>query len=261
MEVIILYLPSFEVKDKVAIVTGSSKGIGRAIAIGLAEAGADVALFARTENELQEVASKIESIGRKALPLVTDVTDADNVESSIKQVIKTFGKIDILVNNAGINIRKPALDYEEEDWNKIVDINMKSVFMLSKLVGSYMKEQNSGKIVSIASVDGHIGATTGVIYGMTKAAVIHMTKVLAIEWGKYNINVNAIGPGYVKTQITAEKLENPEYMKYVMDRSPIKRIGTFEDMVGATVFLSSEASDFMTGQTLLVDGGMSIFGY
>lgn len=256
-----MYLPSFQLTDKVAVVTGASKGIGRAIAIGLAEAGADVALLARTESELQEVASVIEDLGRKALPLVTDVTDRANAKASIEKVVDTFGRIDILVNNAGINIRKPALDYEEEDWNKIVDVNMKSVFMLSQLVGSYMKEQESGKIISIASMDGYIGATTGVIYGMTKAAVIHMTKVLAIEWGKYNINVNAIGPGYVKTQITAEKLANPEYMKYVMDRSPIKRIGTFEDMVGATVFLASEASDFMTGQTLLVDGGMTIFGY
>lgn len=256
-----MYLPSFQVTDKIAVVTGASKGIGRAIAIGLAEAGAHVALLARTEGELKEVASIIEGLGRKALPLVTDVTDQENVATSIKHVVDTFGRIDILVNNAGINIRKPALEYEEEDWNKIVDINMKSVFMISKLVGSYMKEQNSGKIVSIASMDGYIGATTGVIYGMTKAAVIHMTKVLAIEWGKYNINVNAIGPGYVKTQITAEKLANEEYMNYVMERSPIKRIGTFEDMVGATVFLSSEASDYMTGQTLLVDGGMTIFGY
>lgn len=256
-----MYLPSFNLENKVALVTGSSRGIGRAIAIGLAEAGADVALFARSKEDLQEVAGEIEKIGKKALPLVLDVTNQAEVEKSTKSIIEEFGKIDILVNNAGINIRKPAFEVTEEDWNKIVDVNMKSVFMISKTVGSYMKGNEASKIVNIASIDGHVGAMTGVVYGMTKAAVIHMTKVLAIEWSQHNINVNAIGPGYVKTQITAEKLERKEYMDYVMSRTPLKRIGSFEDMVGATVFLSSEASDFMTGQTLFVDGGMSVFSY
>lgn len=256
-----MYLPNFNLENKVAMVTGASRGIGRSIAIGLAEAGADVIIFARTKKDLDEVAHEIKKMGKKAFPVVLDVTERKEVEKAIRKIIDTFGKIDILVNNAGINIRKPAFEVTEEDWDKIVDINMKSVFMISQIVGEYMKENENSKIVNIASVDGHVGATTGVVYGMSKAAIIHMTKILAIEWAKHNINVNAIGPGYVKTQITAEKLKNKEYMEYVMDRTPLKRIGSFKDMVGATVFLSSEASNYMTGQTLLVDGGMSIFSY
>lgn len=253
--------PSFSLENKTAIVTGASKGIGRAISISYAQAGANVALFARTEKELNDVAREIEKKGQKALPLVVDITKQDLVESAVQKVINQMGKVDILVNNAGLNIRKPALEYEEEDWNKIVDINMKSVFMMSKVVGKFMKKNNGGKIISVASVDGHVGTTTGVIYGMTKAAVIHMTKVLAVEWSKYNINVNAIGPGYVKTQITEEKLEDKFYYNYIMERTPIQRIGGFSDISGAAIYLASEASNYIAGQTLLVDGGISVFSY
>lgn len=256
-----MYLPSFELTGRVAVVTGASRGIGRALAIGLAEAGADVAVLARSKADLEKVASEIRGIGRKAYAYVVDITKREDIEESLRKIAEEAGSIDILVNNAGMNIRTPALDVTEEIWQKLVDTNMKSAFMMSQTAAQYMKNNDKSKIINIASVDGFVGATTGVVYGMTKAALIHMTKVLAIEWAQYNIHVNAIGPWYFKTQITEEKLSNPEYLEYVLSRTPLKRIGEFEDLVGPTVFLSSDASDFVTGQTMYVDGGLTVFSY
>ena len=256
-----MYLRSFRLDGRVALVTGAGRGIGRALSIGLAEAGADVALFARTLPEIEGVAQEIEKIGRKAYPVQVDITRRQEVEEAVNSIIDQAGTVDVLVNNAGINIRTPALNVTDDEWEKIIQTNLKSAFVMSQLVAHRMKEQGKGKIINISSVDGHVAAQTGVVYGVSKAALIQMTKILAVEWGNYGINVNAIGPWYFKTQLTEKKLADPDYVEFIHSRTPLKRVGELEDLVGPTVFLASEAADYITGQILFVDGGMTIFGY
>lgn len=257
-----MFLPSFDLSRKTAIVTGAGRGIGRALAIGLAEAGADVALLARTENDLTETAGIIEKIGRKALILPTDVTKRDQIHTAIAEIEAKWGKIDILVNNAGMNIRSKALEVTDEEWQKIMDTNLKSAFMISQEAGRVMKNQPSGgKIINISSVAGQVALRTGVVYAATKAALMQMTKVLAMEWGQFGINVNSVGPWYFKTPLTEKLLEDEAYVKDILAVTPLKRIGELEELVGPVVFLSSDAGNYITGQTLFVDGGMTIHGF
>lgn len=257
-----MFLPSFDVKGKTAVVTGAGRGIGRAIAIGLAEAGADVALLARTEEDLKETSSIIEQLGNKTLVLPTDVTNRDQVHRSISTVLSEWGKIDVLVNNAGMNIRSKALEATDEEWQTIMDTNLKSAFMMSQEAGKIMKDQESGgKIINIASVAGQVALRTGVVYAATKAALMQMTKVLAMEWGQYGINVNSIGPWYFKTPLTEKLLTDEAYVQDILSVTPLKRIGELPELVGPVVFLSSEAGNYVTGQTLFVDGGMTIHGF
>jgi NAD(P)-dependent dehydrogenase (short-subunit alcohol dehydrogenase family) len=257
-----MYLPSFQLQGKVAIVTGAGRGIGRAIAIGMAEAGADVAILARTEEDLLEVAEKIKKLGRRVLPIKTDVTSRTDIQDAIRQVEGEFSKIDILVNNAGMNIRSKALDVTDEEWQKIMDTNLKSAFMMSQEVGRRMKEMEvSGRIINIASVAGHVALRTGVVYAATKAAIIQMTKVLALEWGQYGININSIGPWYFRTPLTEKLLQDENYVNDILSVTPLQRVGELPELVGPAVFLSSEAASYITGQTLFVDGGMTIQGF
>jgi NAD(P)-dependent dehydrogenase (short-subunit alcohol dehydrogenase family) len=257
-----MFLPSFRLDGKKAIVTGAGRGIGRALAVGLAEAGADVALLSRTEADLLETANLIKGFGKKALVLPTDVTKRKEVQSAIQNVSREWGAIDILVNNAGMNIRSKALKVTDNEWNTIMDTNLKSAFMMSQEVAKVMKEQGtSGRIISITSVGGHVALRTGVVYAATKAALIQMTKVLALEWGQYNINVNAIGPWYFKTPLTEKLLADPEYVSDILAVTPLKRVGELQELVGPVVFLSSSAGDYVHGQTLFVDGGMTIHGF
>jgi NAD(P)-dependent dehydrogenase (short-subunit alcohol dehydrogenase family) len=256
-----MYLPSFRLDGKVAIVTGAGRGIGKAIAIGLAEAGADVALLSRTEEDLKETAAHVEQAGRKAYIIPADVTKRDEVKKAISQVVEEAGKIDVLVNNAGMNIRSRALEATDEEWQAIMDTNLKSAFMASQEAGKYFKDQNGGRIINITSVGGHVALRTGVVYASTKAALIQMTKVLALEWGQYNVNINAIGPWYFRTPLTKTLLENEEYVNDILAVTPLKRIGELEEIVGPAVFFASDASNYITGQTLFVDGGMTIHGF
>lgn len=257
-----MFLPSFDLKGKTAVVSGAGRGIGRAIAIGLAEAGADVALLARTEEDLKETSSVIEKIGNKTLVLPTDVTQRDQVHKSISAVFSEWGSIDILVNNAGMNIRSKALEATDEEWQTIMDTNLKSAFMMSQEAGKVMKGQESGgKIINIASVAGQVALRTGVVYAATKAALMQMTKVLAMEWGQYGINVNSIGPWYFKTPLTEKLLSDEAYVQDILAVTPLKRIGELPELVGPVVFLSSDAGNYVTGQTLFVDGGMTIHGF
>ncbi|RSD26588.1 SDR family NAD(P)-dependent oxidoreductase [Mesobacillus subterraneus] len=257
-----MFLPSFELIGKTAIVTGAGRGIGRAIAIGLAEAGADVALLGRTEESLKETAGILAEVGRKSLIIPADVTKREQVHNAIKQVKAEWGKIDILVNNAGMNIRSKALEVTDEEWQTIMDTNLKSAFMMSQEAGRMMKDQvGGGKIINIASVAGQVALRTGVVYAATKAALMQMTKVLAMEWGQYGINVNAIGPWYFKTPLTEKLLADEAYVNDILSVTPLKRIGELPELVGPVVFLSSDAGNYMTGQTLFVDGGMTIHGF
>ncbi|MFI8576910.1 SDR family NAD(P)-dependent oxidoreductase [Rossellomorea aquimaris] len=256
-----MYLPSFSLNDKLAAVTGAGRGIGRALSIGLAEAGADVVLLSRTRNDLEDTASEIEKLGRRAYIIPTDVTSREEIRKAISYIEDQNRSIDILINNAGMNIRSTALEVTDQEWQTIMDTNLKSAFMMSQVAGKHMMEKNQGKIINIASVAGHVALRTGVVYASTKAAMIQMTKVLAMEWGKYNINVNSIGPWYFKTPLTAELLQNEEYVNDILAVTPLKRIGELEELVGPAVFLSSDASNYVTGQTIFVDGGMTIQGF
>ncbi|MCM3588758.1 glucose 1-dehydrogenase [Mesobacillus maritimus] len=257
-----MFLPSFRLDGKVGIVTGAGRGIGRALAIGLAEAGADVALLARTKEDLETTAHAVQKLGRRALVLPVDITKREQVNTAVQNVYLEWGKIDVLINNAGMNIRSQALDVTDEEWQTIMDTNLKSSFMVSQEVGKVMKDQHhGGRIINISSVAGHVALRTGVVYAATKAALIQMTKVLALEWGKYGINVNSIGPWYFKTPLTEKLLADEEYVNDILAVTPLKRIGELPELVGPAVFLSSDAGSYVSGQTLFVDGGMTIHGF
>ncbi|MFV2048966.1 SDR family NAD(P)-dependent oxidoreductase [Metabacillus sp. YM-086] len=257
-----MYLPSFNLSNKTAVITGAGRGIGRALAIGFAEAGANLVLLSRTEKELNEVASLIFDMGRTALPIVTDVTKPSEISKAIDKINQEKIQIDILVNNAGMNIRTEALNVTEDEWDKIMNTNIKSAFFMSREIGALMKEHGGGgRIINISSVAGKIALRTGVAYGATKAAMIQMTKILAFEWGKYDINVNSIGPWYFETPLTKELLSNEEYVNDILAVTPLKRIGQLPELVGPAVFLASDASSYISGQTLFVDGGMTINGF
>jgi 2-deoxy-D-gluconate 3-dehydrogenase len=206
----------------------------------------------------KDVVKEIEQRDRRSLFIKADVTKGKEVQNMVSKVTEHFGKIDILINNAGINIISPAEDFALEDWNKVVSINLTGVFLCAQAVGKQMIKQGKGKIINIASLFGTIGSPhTAVAYNSCKAGVINLTRSLAVEWGRYNINVNAIAPGIIETDLTRKRLENKDYYKYWTDRNALERIGKPEDLIGAIIYLSSEASDFVTGHTILIDGGYS----
>jgi len=256
-----MYLPSFSLKGKTALVTGAGRGIGQAIAIGYAEAGADVIIVSRTQSDLEKTAQLIESAGTKAYLFEADVTNKDQVKGIFKTLDSEQVGVDILVNNAGMNIRSKALDVSDEEWDTIMHTNLRSAFWFSQQAGQRMKQAGGGKIITISSVAGHVALRTGVVYASTKAAIIQMTKNLALEWGQYGINVNSIGPWYFKTPLTEKLLADEIYLQDILAVTPQKRVGELPDLVGPAVFLASEAADYVNGQTLFVDGGMTIQGF
>ncbi len=246
----------FNLNEKVAIVTGGGRGLGRIMALALADAGADVVVTDLLISEAKEVAKEILLKRRRSLAIKADVSKAMQVEKMVTKVMEQFRRADILVNNAGINIISPAEDFAVEDWNKVLSINLTGVFLCAQAFGRVMIKQGKGKIVNIASVAGMVGTPhNAAAYNSAKAGVINLTRSLAIEWGKYNINVNAIAPGMIETDLTKKRLENKEYNKYWIDRTPLRRIGRPEDLIGAVIYLSSEASNWLTGHTIVIDGG------
>jgi dehydrogenase/reductase SDR family protein 4 len=251
-------LDEFSLKGKVALVTGGSRGIGRAIAIGLAGAGADIALASRKLPDLEEVAKEVKATGRKSLAVAAHVGRMEEVNSLVEKVKDTFGKIDILVNNAATNpTMDPAIDVEERAWDSIMNLNLKGLYFLSQAVARVMKEKGGGKIINVASVAG-ITPDILCIYSISKAGVIMATKVMAQQWAQYNIRVNAIAPGLTKTRFSEALWGNQDILQGAMLGIPLRRVAEPDEMVGAVIFLASDASSYVTGQTVAVDGGATI---
>ena len=250
-----MVLEKFSLKGKTAIVIGASRGLGQGMARALAEAGADLALVARTVSSLDELAEEVRGLNRKCLILPNDVSKASEIQIMVNRVIEAFGKIDILINSQGTQVRKPAFEMTEQDWDGLMSVNLKSVFFSCQTVGREMTKQGKGKIINIASLTSVIGLPNISIYGASKGGVAQLTKALAVEWAPHHINVNAVLPGYYKTALTEDLFKNEEKAKWVLSRIPLGRTGLPEDLAGTVVFLSSEASDYITGQIIPVDGG------
>lgn len=250
-----MILDKFSLDGKVALVTGASRGLGQSMAIALAEAGADVACHSRVAGGAAEIVETITSIGKRAVEVVGDMDETNVPKQAIADVLAEFGKIDILINNAGMIRRSPAVEYSEEDWSTVLNVNLSSVFRLSQAAGRHMIEQGSGKIVNIASLLSFQGGITVPAYTASKSGVAGLTKALANEWAKHNVNVNAIAPGYMETDNTAALRADENRNRQIMERIPAGRWGDSDDLSGAVVFLSSAASDYMQGHILVVDGG------
>jgi NAD(P)-dependent dehydrogenase (short-subunit alcohol dehydrogenase family) len=255
---VVYRLELFDLKGKTALVTGGGRGIGRSIALALAEAGANVAITSRTESELKNVANEITAFSRKAFFSAVDVRNKEAISQFVDEVVQQEGKIDILVNGAGTNKRVPFLEVTEEDWDFVMDINLKSVLFTTQAVIPHMQKQQYGKIINIASLTSEIGLNHMTIYGASKGGVSQITKALAVEFADDGIFINAIGPGYFKTEMTKSLFENPEKVEWMRSRIPMKRTGNVEDVQGSAIFLASDASNYITGQTIYVDGGWLI---
>jgi 2-deoxy-D-gluconate 3-dehydrogenase len=243
---------------KVAVVTGAGSGIGKAVAVAVAEAGADCVATELPDklSDLDSVCEEIEKAGRKALPLPLALPNMESIDSLVSAAVEKMGRVDILVNNAGINIPMDALEFTEEAWDAVLDINLKGLFFLSQRTAKEMvKQGDGGKIVNVASQNGVVGYYKRAAYCSSKAGVVNLTRVLAVEWAKHKINVNAIGPTFILTPLTQSTFDDPVLREDLLKRIPIGRVGQPEDVVGAVVFLASPAADLVTGHTLLVDGG------
>jgi len=243
----------FNLQGKIALVTGASRGLGKAITLGLAQAGSDVAV-ADVLNTAETV-EEIKKIGRTAIGISVDVSEELSVASMVDQVIEKFGRIDILVNNAGILKSAPAEEMAEQDWDKVMKINLKGQFLCARQVGKQMIKQKSGKIINVASIAGLAAFAQTAAYNASKAGVILMTKTLAIEWGKHNIRVNAICPGVFATAMTKNFLKDENFVQMIKNKVPLGRYGQPEELIGAAIYLASDASSYLTGHALVVDGG------
>jgi NAD(P)-dependent dehydrogenase (short-subunit alcohol dehydrogenase family) len=245
----------FDLSGKVAIVTGGGRGIGKAIALGLAGAGAKVVVCSRTQKEIEDAAGEISRLGGKALPLTVDLTANDQLENLVNTTVKEFGRIDILVNNAARSFLRSLLDLREDGWDKIFNTNVKAVWLLSRLVAKKMLEQKSGRIINITTVGAEKAELGMAAYGCSKAALKMLTRCMAREWAQYGINVNAVGPGLTRTDFSKPIWSNSEVAKHVAMAIPKGRLAEPEEIVGAVLFLASDAAGFITGQSIYVDGG------
>ena len=248
-------LDQMSLEGKVAIVTGSGRGLGKAMALALADAGADLVVTARTGVEIEETGQEIEKIGRRVLAVPADVTDPGQVDHLVKATIERFGKVNILVNNAGVAIVKLLTELSLEEWRKTVDTNLTSLYLCCKAIGPHMIAQRQGKIINITSVDGAAGKATLVAYCASKGGVILFTKALAVEWAKFNIQVNAIGPGAFYTKRMAVVFDDEKLGPIRRKKIPVGREGRPDELGPLVVYLASSASDFMTGETVFIDGG------
>ena len=247
--------PRFDLQGQVALVTGAARGIVHACALALAHAGADIALGLRDANTAKDLADQIEALGRRVLRLQMDVTRLDEIQQAVDATVKHFGRLDILVNNAGLGPSNLAEHVREEDFDLTLAVNLKGTFFVSQAAGKVMIKQKYGRIINLGSQAGLVALPTESIYCMTKAAILHLTKCLAVEWGQYNITVNAVAPTFINTPGTAEALEDAAFHADVLSRIALGRIGEPMEVAGAVVFLASPAASLITGGTLLIDGG------
>ncbi len=246
----------FELTNKIAIVTGASRGMGAAIALGLARSGADVVVISRNLSALNQIADKIAKMGRKSLSVKADIGVPGDVDSAVQRVLQHFQRVDILVNNAGISpVLKRAEEMTKAEWDEVIRVNLTGTFLSSQAFGKVMINQMGGKIINITSVGGVVGFPRQAAYCATKGGIIQLTKVLALDWARYNIQVNAIGPSYFETDLTEGMRQSKAISEDLLRKTPMGRFGKPEEVVGAVLFLASNASSYVTGQTIYVDGG------
>ncbi|MFL5497692.1 MAG: SDR family NAD(P)-dependent oxidoreductase [Gemmatimonadaceae bacterium] len=252
--------PALDLTNRIAVVIGATSGIGRAIAIGLAEAGADVVPAGRRTNLVDEAAREIELRGRRSLAMTADVGDSDSIQSLADATIEKFGKVDILVNAAGRTVRRPTLEVSDEEWNEILDTNLTGMLRACRVFGRYMIERRYGRIINIGSLTSLVALYEVAAYAASKAGVAALTKSLAVEWAPHGVCVNAILPGVFRTALNEGLLDGTERGSELLMRTPMRRFGLPEELAGAAVFLASEAASFVTGHLLAVDGGFLASG-
>ncbi|MFQ5381527.1 MAG: SDR family NAD(P)-dependent oxidoreductase [Dehalococcoidia bacterium] len=245
----------FDLTGRVAIVTGAGRGLGRSIALALAEAGADIVAAARTASEVEAVAAAVRGLGRRAAAVVADVTQPAQCERMVDEACGRLGGIDILVNNAGINVRKPVLEVSPEEFRSVVETNLFGYFYAARAAGRVMVARGGGKVINISSIMGRVALPAQSAYASSKGGIDQLTRVMALEWATSGVQVNGVAPTYFETELTRPLFEDPERREFITGRTPMGRWGKPEELAGAVIFLASSASDYVTGETILVDGG------
>jgi NAD(P)-dependent dehydrogenase (short-subunit alcohol dehydrogenase family) len=248
----------FDIKGQVALITGGNSGIGLSITETLIKAGARIAIMNRNASSGKAIVDQLSSQGGEAISLPGDITNPEEVKVAVEATITHYGNIDILVNSAGINIRKKAVDFELSEWKKILDINLTGTFLVCQEVGRHMINRRKGRIINISSVAAAIPLPDRAPYCASKAGVTQLTKALALEWAPYGININAVGPGFINTPLIAELMKDPSFQKKIEDTVPLKRVGETADLQGIVLTLCSKAGEYITGQTIYIDGGLSL---
>jgi len=255
----IMSLELFDLSGKTAMITGSTRGLGEVAAMALAKVGADVAVCGRNKADLDRVSDAIKNLGKNSAGFFLDVTSKESVHKGVEQILEHFGKIDILVNNAGVNHRVPILEYPEEAWDLVINTNLKGYFLVTQAVVPQMIERGYGKVINMSSILGTVALPNQLAYASSKGGVDQMTKVMALEWAKQGVRVNAIGPTYFETELVAQIRNDPERYNFINERTPMGRWGYPPELEGIAIFLASPASDFITGQTIYIDGGWTIW--